>query len=60
MLKFDANGITLDGGTVILASSAPSVVSDSAALPPGAVRISRTDLKAILPNLNSGMRVFFY
>jgi len=56
----DDKGITLDGGTVILASDAASVVQDSAALPPGSVRISRADLKAIMPNLSAGMRVYFY
>ena len=56
----DDKGITLDGGTVILASDAASVVQDSSALRPGSVRISRSDLKAIMPNLNTGMRVFFY
>jgi hypothetical protein len=58
--KIDASGITLDGGTVIRPSDAPSLAQDSTAIPPGSVRISRTDLKAIVPNLNPGMRVFFY
>ena len=58
--KFDANGITLDGGTVIAPSDAPSLAQDSTAIPPGSVRVSRSDLKAIMPNLVRGMRVFFY
>lgn len=58
--KVDAGGITLDGGTRILASDAASVVQDSTAIPPGAVRISRNDLNAIMPNLSLGMRVYFY
>ena len=58
--KATADGITLAGGTVISASDAPSLAQDSTLIPPGSVRISRTDLKAILPNLNVGMRVYFY
>ena len=58
--KVDAGGITLDGGTVITPSDAPSLVQDSASLAPGSVRISRADLKAIIPNLHVGMRVYFY
>ena len=58
--KFDANGITLDGGTVIAPSGAPSLAQDSTAIRPGSVRISRSDLKAIMPNLVRGMLVFFY
>jgi hypothetical protein len=60
VVAVDNKGITLDGGTVILASDAASVVQDSTALPPGSVRISRNDLRAIMPNLNPGMRVYFY
>ena len=58
--KLDDSGITLDGGTVILASDAPSLLQDSSAMPPGSVRMSRADLKAIMPNLSLGMRVYFY
>ena len=58
--KIDDAGITLDGGTVIAASDAASVVQDSSGLAPGSVRISRNDLKAIMPNLSLGMRVYFY
>lgn len=54
------DGITLDGGTVIAPSDAPSLAQDNVPIPPGSVRISRTDLKAILPNLSIGMRVYFY
>ena len=56
----DDKGITLDGGTVILASDVASPAQDSSALPPGSVRITRNDLKAIMPNLSAGMRVYFY
>lgn len=52
--------ITLDGGTVIAASSAPQPVQDPDPIPPGSVRIPLTDMKAILPNLKIGMPVYFY
>lgn len=58
--KVSESGITLDGGTVIMASDAPTLAQDSTAIPPGAVRIRRSDLKAIMPNLSTGMRVFFF
>ncbi|MGK2962697.1 MAG: hypothetical protein ACSLFK_11200, partial [Gemmatimonadaceae bacterium] len=60
ILKVDPNGITLDGGLVIAASDAPSLAQLADSMPPGSVRISRSDLKAITPNLNLGMRVFFF
>jgi hypothetical protein len=52
--------ITLDGGTQILASRATDPVNDSTPIPPGALRISITDMKAIMPNLSAGMKVYFY
>ena len=58
--KIDSNGITLDGGTVIMPTDASSLAQDTTALKPGSVRISRTDLKAIMPNLSLGMNVYFY
>ncbi len=58
--KFDAGGITLDGGTRIAPTDAASPAQDSSAMPPGSVRISRNDLKAIMPNLSLGMSVYFY
>lgn len=58
--KLSSNGITLEGGTLITATDAPSLAQDSTAIPPGAVRIRRADLKAILPNLVLGMPVYFY
>jgi hypothetical protein len=48
--------ITLDGGTQILSAS----TNDSTAIPPGALRISSEDMKAIMPNLSAGMKVYFY
>jgi hypothetical protein len=51
--------ITLDGGTAIL-TSPTSLASDSTPIPPGSLRISLEDMKAIKPNLNAGMKVYFY
>jgi hypothetical protein len=53
-------GITLDGGTRILTSAAADPASDSTPIPPGSLRISAADMKAILPNLGAGMKVYFY
>jgi hypothetical protein len=52
--------ITLDGGTQILSSESAQVANDSTAIPPGSLRISIVDMKAIKPNLNAGMKVYFY
>ncbi len=58
--KFSDDGIVLDGGTVLAPSDANPLASDTNPIRPGGVRISRVDLKAILPNLSPGMRVYFY
>jgi hypothetical protein len=60
VLKATADAITLDGGTVIAATDAPSLGQDTSAIPPGSLRMRRADLAAIMPNLSAGMRVFFY
>ena len=52
--------ITLDGGTQILSSESAQLANDSTAIPPGSLRISLVDMKAIKPNLNAGMKVYFY
>jgi hypothetical protein len=52
--------ITLDGGTQILSTASAQLASDSTAIPPGSLRISLEDMKAIMPNLNAGMKVYFY
>lgn len=52
--------ITLDGGATILTSKAPELSADTSAVPPGSLRIRLEDLKAIMPNLNAGMKVYFY
>ena len=58
--KLEPDRIVLEGGTVIAATEAASPAQDSTPIQPGAVRISRTDLKAILPNLKLGMPIYFY
>lgn len=55
-----AEGIGLSGGTIIRPSDASALAQDGAPIPPGSIRVRRSDLKAILPDLNAGMRVFFY
>src|SRR5258705_9651808 len=52
--------ITLDGGTQILSTTSAQLANDSTAIPPGSLRISLEDMKAIMPNLNAGMKVYFY
>ncbi|HET9636893.1 MAG TPA: hypothetical protein VFP26_13280 [Gemmatimonadaceae bacterium] len=49
--------IVLDGGTQIFAASN---ANDSTPVPPGALRIGSDDMKAIMPNLSRGMKVYFY
>jgi hypothetical protein len=50
--------ITLDGGVVIFTSK--DLATDTTAISPGSVRMSSEDLKAIMPNLSAGMKVYFY
>lgn len=52
--------ILLDGGAQILSSESAQLANDSTAIPPGSLRISIVDMKAIKPNLNAGMKVYFY
>jgi hypothetical protein len=52
--------ITLDGGTQILSSKSTTLANDPTPIPPGSLRISLADMKAIMPNLNPGMKVYFY
>jgi len=49
--------ITLDGGAYILSAKTPN---DSTPIPPGSLRIPLEDMKAIMPNLSAGMKVYFY
>jgi hypothetical protein len=52
--------IVLDGGTQITSSKASDPANDSTPIPPGSLRISSEDMKAIMPNLSAGMKVYFY
>ena len=52
--------IVLDGGTQILSSGSAQLANDSTPIPPGALRITSEDMKAIMPNLSAGMKVYFY
>ena len=51
------NKITLDGGALILSAK---TANDSTPIPPGSLRIPLEDMKAIMPNLSAGMKVYFY
>ncbi|MEO5579784.1 MAG: hypothetical protein ABIR58_03940 [Gemmatimonadaceae bacterium] len=59
IVKVGDNSITLDGGTVISAADSAQAGA-AAAITPGNVRIALADMKAIMPNLSPGMRVYFY
>lgn len=52
--------IMLEGGTVIYSTARSGPLSDSLYVMPGAVRARVEDLRAIVPNLTPGMRVYFY
>jgi len=52
--------ITLDGGAYILAANSPELANDSTPIPPGSLRVGLEDMKAIMPNLKAGMKVYFY
>lgn len=52
--------IVLDGGAQILVASSASLANDSTPIPPGSLRIGAEDMKAIMPNLKAGMKVYFY
>ncbi|MFN2602244.1 MAG: hypothetical protein ABR582_05745 [Gemmatimonadaceae bacterium] len=52
--------IVLEGGNAIEASETPVASADASPIAPGNVRIGKTDMDAIKPNLTPGMRVYFY
>ena len=58
--RIEENRILLEGGNAIEASDTPVASADTNPIPPGNVRIGKTDMTAIKPNLTPGMRVFFY
>jgi len=58
--RIEDNRIVLEGGNAIEVAQANVASADSTPIPPGNVRIGRTDMEAIKPNLTPGMRVYFY
>jgi hypothetical protein len=52
--------IVLEGGAIIYAVPSSGPLADSTYVMPGAIRARAEDLRAILPNLRAGMRVYFY
>jgi hypothetical protein len=58
--KVEESRIVLEGGTAIQAAETDVASADTRPIAPGEVRIGRVDMKAILPNLSPGMRVYFY
>lgn len=52
--------ILLDGGTIVYSMPSAGPLNDSSYVLPGAVRARADDLRAIVPNLSAGMRVYFY
>ncbi len=53
-------GVVLSDGTVIYATPDAGPLADSSYVMPGSIRADRTDLRAIMENLNAGMKVYFY
>jgi hypothetical protein len=58
--RIEENRVVLEGGSAIEASQTPVASQDSTPIAPGNIRIGKTDMAAIKPNLSPGMRVFFY
>lgn len=52
--------ILLEGGTLVYSMPSAGPLNDSSYVLPGAIRARADDLRAILPNLAAGMRVYFY
>lgn len=52
--------LLLDGGSAIYSLPASGPLADSMYVLPGAVRVRAEDLRAIIPNLSPGMRIYFY
>ena len=52
--------IVLNGGTVVYSMPSAGPLNDSSYVLPGSVRVRAEDLRAIKPNVHSGMRVYFY
>ncbi|MDP1862173.1 MAG: hypothetical protein Q8K82_26210 [Gemmatimonadaceae bacterium] len=54
------NALMLSGGIVIYALPDSGILADSSFVLPGAIRLSRSDLRAISPNVTPGVTVYFY
>lgn len=52
--------VILDGGAIIYAQPSAGPLADSSYVMPGAIRARPEDLRAILPNLSPGTRVYLY
>jgi hypothetical protein len=52
--------IVLEGGTVIYSMPTKGPLNDSTYVMPGAVRAKEEDLRAIIPNLARGTKVYFF
>ena len=52
--------VLMDGGALIYSLPTEGPLADSSYVLPGAVRARSEDLRAILPNLKPGLRVYFY
>ena len=55
-----ARGVILNGGTVIYGSPTAGPLNDPEYVMPGSVRLSNEDMSAIAPNLEPGIKVYFY
>ena len=58
--RIEENRIVLEGGNAIEAAQTDVASADTSPISPGNVRIGRTDMQAIMPNLTAGMPVYFY
>ena len=52
--------VLLEGGTIVYSLPSAGPLNDSSYVLPGAIRARADDLRAILPNLTAGMRVYLY
>jgi hypothetical protein len=50
----------LDGGTVIYSLPSTGPLADTAYVLPGSIRAAAADLRAILPNVQAGTKVYFH
>jgi hypothetical protein len=55
-----STAILLDGGAIIYTTPTSGPLADSTYVLPGAVRARSEDLRAVVPNLSPGTRIYFY